>query len=135
MSRGGIWSLRPPICALGAIAVAAVAGIAPTATMVSILRVECPKDSKRSLATDERLLSAAEAEEMLAVVSQFGKALTDIVKGPVGALFAAEFAGWSPTGRQLLDGADVDNTIMQIALQSRHMACQETPVLPNTIAT
>ena len=73
---------------------------------------------------------------MFAIVLQFANGFANVRQRRV-LVFFVETAGHvrPPTSRQFLDAADIDHAVMKIGLQSRHIKRQETPVLPDGIAT
>ena len=58
-----------------------------------------------------------------------------VVQGAVGVAFRERVVGGRvPAARKFLDGAHVDDAVMEIALEGWHVAAQEAAVLPNGVA-
>ena len=69
-------------------------------------------------------------EDGLAVVAQLGDRLADVGEGAVaaGLLRGVEVGARVPAAGQLLDRADVDDPVVQVGLELRHVAGEEAAV-------
>jgi hypothetical protein len=73
-------------------------------------------------------------KDVLAIISQFGYRLLYVVQGKVVLLLFEDRQGRIPSLHQLLNGTDIDVSIMEEGIETGHMFGQEMPVLPNRVA-
>ena len=71
---------------------------------------------------------------MPAVILQLFQGLADIREGEMGFLFLDGGEGRIPARGQFLERADVDEAVMEEAIQGGHEAADEAAILPNRIA-
>lgn len=74
-------------------------------------------------------------EDRLTVVAQFVDALANIGQGPVSPLLlrTREVHPWVPPSGEFLDARDVDHAVMQVRVESRHVASKEAAICGDSV--
>ena len=74
------------------------------------------------------------AEDVRAVVAQFGDGFADVGKGFVAAFFRVGVRG-IPAAHEFFQGRDVEVAVMEVVFEGRHEARHEAAILADAIAT